>query len=125
MSTRACIFVAALVVALAPASLVAQSFTGTIAGTVNDPSGAVVPGVTVTMTQLDTGRQAVVTTTNEGRYVSEPLAIGTYHVEVSLTGFRSAVRSRIDLHIQETAIVDFTIEVGSVSEQEEVRASAP
>jgi hypothetical protein len=118
------IFIRALVVALVPAAAFAQSFTGTIAGTVKDASGAVVPGVTVTLMQLETGRQAVVITTNEGRYVSGPLAVGTYRVEASLTGFRSAVRTKIDVHIQETAIADFTLDVGSVSEQVEVQAAA-
>ena len=70
-------------------STFAQSFTGTVVGTVKDSSGAAIPNAAVTITSQQTGRQASVTADLEGRYTSLPLAPGEYRVEASLQGFRT------------------------------------
>ena len=62
----------------------AQTMTGTITGIVKDASGGVLPGVTVTMTQLETSRKETAVTDAEGRYTSGPLPLGTYRIEASL-----------------------------------------
>ena len=84
-----------LVCSLCPSILVAQSFTGTITGTIKDTSGAVVPRATVTITNQQTGRQETVVTDLEGRYTSLPLPPGEYRVEAGLQGFRRAARTDI------------------------------
>jgi hypothetical protein len=67
-----------LLFALLSAFLSGQSTTGTIVGSVTDPSGAVVPGVDVTVTDLGTNITTKATTDERGDYVVTPLAIGTY-----------------------------------------------
>jgi Carboxypeptidase regulatory-like domain/TonB-dependent Receptor Plug Domain len=103
----------------------AQSFTGNIVGTIKNPNGEVVPGVEVTITHLQTNRQATAVTNSEGYYASAPLPVGDYRVEAKHVGFRRAVRSGVNLLIQQTAVVDIQMEIGAVSEQVEVTAQAP
>ena len=114
-------FLALLVLA---SSAAAQTVTGTITGVIKDSSGAVLPGVTVTFTQVETSRQESVVTDRDGRYTSQPLQLGTYRVEAALSGFKSSVRAPIPLTIDDVARVDFTLEVGTVQEVVEVRAEA-
>src|SRR6516162_1809161 len=72
-------------------SLLAQSFRGTILGTVTDSSGAAVPGATVTIKNLDTGLTRVVTTSEDGSYAAPELPIGTYSVNVEKAGFKVGI----------------------------------
>ena len=119
---RRLILAAAVAAVSLPAS--AQTITGTITGIVKDASGGVLPGATVTMTQLETNRQETAVSDAEGRYASGPLALGTYRIEAGLSGFKSALRSGVTLTIDEVARVDFTLEVGAVQEVVEVSAEA-
>jgi len=113
------------IIACGALSLVgAQSFTGTISGTVKDPTGAVISGAQITITELKTNRQVTTTTNERGLYTSVPLPVGEYRVEASLSGFKGAVRSGIQLQVQENAVVDFILEIGAVSEKIEVVADA-
>ena len=59
---------------------------------VKDASGGVLPGVTVTMTQMETGRKETAVTDAEGRYTSIPLPLGTYRIEAALSGFKASAR---------------------------------
>ena len=102
----------------------AQTITGTITGIVKDSSGGVLPGVTITMTQAETGRHETVVSDTEGRYTSRPLPLGTYRVEASLSGFKGSARAGIPLTIDEIARIDFTLDVGAVAEIVEVAAQA-
>ena len=72
-------FCAALL--MSPSMLAAQSFTGTITGTIKDTSGGIVPRATVTITNQQTGREESVVTDLEGRYTSLPLPPGEYRVD--------------------------------------------
>ncbi|MEK7407589.1 MAG: TonB-dependent receptor [Acidobacteriota bacterium] len=103
----------------------AQSSTGTISGTVKDPTGAVIPNATITIVHLQTNRQVTATTTDRGQYVSLPLSVGSYRVEAALAGFKRAVRSGVTLEVQQNAQVDLTLEVGELAERVEVTANAP
>ncbi|MGE0128103.1 MAG: TonB-dependent receptor [Blastocatellales bacterium] len=103
----------------------AQSFTGSIVGTIKNPDGAVVPGAEVTITHDQTNRTVTATANGEGYYVSPPLPVGSYRVEAKMAGFRRAFRSGVTLQIQQTVVVDFTLELGAISEQVEVTAQAP
>ena len=118
-----CVVFCVLLVAC-PSRLHGQSFTGTITGTVKDASGAVIPQVTVTITNQQTERQETVTADLEGRYTSLPLPPGEYKVEAELQGFRRAAQSNVTVQINGTAVIDFTLEVGELTDAVEVSAVA-
>jgi len=113
---------AAVLLAAAPAY--AQTITGTITGIVKDASGGVLPGVTITMVQIQTDRKETATSDVQGRFTSAPLPLGDYRIEASLSGFKGAVRSGIALTVNDVARVDFVLEVGNVQEVVEVSAQA-
>jgi hypothetical protein len=98
--------------------------TGEIKGTAMDSTGAVVAGVTVTITNVQTGVNTVVTTNGQGIYDVPAVSVGLYKVTFSKAGFRSLVRDGITLEIQ-TIAVDGTLQVGSASEQVVVTGEAP
>src|SRR5260370_41124680 len=77
----------------------AQLDTGSIVGTITDPSGAVLPGVTVTATQLETGVATTAVTTDRGQYVFPSLKIGRYSVAAELTGVCRAGVGGVGLHV--------------------------
>jgi hypothetical protein len=98
--------------------------TGEIKGTAIDASGAVVAGVTVTITNVQTGVKTAVTTNTDGIYDVPDVALGQYKVSFSKVGFRTLVREGLTLQIQ-TIQVDATLQVGSISEQVVVTEDAP
>jgi hypothetical protein len=113
-----------LAVVVCPSLLHAQSFTGTITGTLKDPSGAVIPRATITITSEQTARQETTTSDLEGRYTSVPLAPGAYRVEATLPGFRGVARTGVTVQVNSTVVIDFTLEVGDLTDSVEVRADA-
>src|SRR5438105_10603751 len=86
-----------LLVLLAASSASAQTNTGQISGTIRDTSGGVLPGVTVTITNVNTGIARSEVTATNGFYVVPNLAVGTYSVAAELQGFRKAEKTGIDL----------------------------
>ena len=113
-----------VVLVVLPSTLFGQSYTGTIIGTLKDTSGAVIPAANVTITNQQTARTESTTTDIEGRYISVPLTPGVYRVEASLQGFRGAARPDITVQVNSTVVIDFTLEVGQLTDQVEVRADA-
>jgi Carboxypeptidase regulatory-like domain len=109
---------------LAPAFLSAQT-AATIVGTVTDPSGGAVPSVTVKVTNDGTGFVREVPTNEAGHYRVTPLNPGTYTVGVEVTGFKSQVRNGVVLQVAAVLAVDFTLELGEVTETIEVTGAAP
>ncbi|MBI4464893.1 MAG: carboxypeptidase regulatory-like domain-containing protein, partial [Acidobacteria bacterium] len=103
----------------------AQATTGTISGVVSDATGAVVPAASVTVRNVETGATRTLPTDAQGRYRAPNLSVGRYEVQVSLTGFQTAVRSGITLTVGQEAAVNFTLEVGQVTERVEVTGEAP
>src|ERR1700756_3863834 len=101
----------------------AQS-TAQINGTVKDQSGAVLPGVEVTVTQTDTGLKRSVPTDETGSYVLSNLPLGPYRLEAALPGFRMYVRTGITLQVDASPMINPVLEVGQVSESVEVKADA-
>lgn len=99
----------------------AQIDTGVLSGTVLDDTGAVVPGVDVSVLNTGTNYSINLTTNASGLYVSPPLAAGQYRIEVTLEGFRPAARE-VTLNIAERLAIDFTLQLGAVSEQVTVEA---
>jgi len=106
-------------------SLPAQMTTGNILGTVKDQSEAVLPGVTVTVTNVETGIVRTAVSGSRGEYRVPALAVGTYEVQASLAGFQSSIRKGITLNVGREAVVDFTLRVGDVTEQVTVTGEAP
>jgi hypothetical protein len=94
----------------------AQLDTGTIVGTVTDSSGAVLPGVTVTVTQEGTDVVLTTVTNASGQYIFPGLRVGRYTVAAELQGFRRGVRTDVSVSVQDRRGVDFELEVGVVTE---------
>jgi len=109
----------------ASVSTFAQKDAGTIAGTVRDPSGAIVSGAEVLVRDLDHGAELKVMTNVQGAYVAGPLRIGHYTVEAKHEGFRGVLVGPIELQVQQRAVLDLRLEVGNVKESVEVSAAAP
>ncbi len=106
-------------------SLSAQTTTGSIVGTVTDPSGAVIGAASITITNMDTNISVKATTDQAGNYVVTTLPIGRYSVTVEAAGFKKSVRSDITLNVQDRIRVDAALEVGAVTDTVEVQAAAP
>lgn len=102
---------------LFPAAVSAQTGTsGQIAGSVTDSNGAVVPEATVTVTKLDTGEKRSVTTTSDGNFSFANLAIGTYRLTITKTGFKETSVSNLVVNVSSTTRQDVTLQTGSISE---------
>lgn len=110
---------------LCAGTLFAQVETGRIIGTVRDQTGAVVPNAIVTLTHTLTNQSLDVTARGDGTYESPPLRIGEYRAVAAKEGFKRAVRTGITLQIQQTAVVDFALEVGAMSQEISISAAAP
>ncbi|HSU87903.1 MAG TPA: carboxypeptidase regulatory-like domain-containing protein, partial [Terriglobia bacterium] len=103
----------------------AQITTGTISGTVTDSTGAVVPGVIVTLKSVEKGITRTVRTDEGGRYRAPELALGSYEISAEASGFETVVRSGITLTVGREAVVDFTLQVGTITDKITVTGEAP
>ena len=101
----------------------AQTF-GEITGEVRDPSGALAPNAFVTTTNTATNAVRSTRTNEVGIYSFPALNPGTYQVKVEASGFQSMTRSNVELQVQQTARVDFTLIIGQASQMIEVSSSA-
>jgi carboxypeptidase family protein/TonB-dependent receptor-like protein len=99
--------------------------TARLSGTVRDNSGAVLPGVTITATQTDTGAVRTTVSDETGGYVLTNLPLGPYRLEVALQGFRTYVQTGIVLQVDAAPTVNPVLEVGSLEESVTVEAAAP
>src|SRR5580765_5343306 len=106
-------------------TLWSQKDAGSIAGTIRDASGATVQQAKVTVTEVDKGTSLVTTTGSSGEYVASPLPIGRYSLKVEKAGFKTAVTQAIELQVQQRAVVDISLQVGTISEQVTVSNVAP
>ncbi|HTW65098.1 MAG TPA: carboxypeptidase regulatory-like domain-containing protein [Bryobacteraceae bacterium] len=109
---------------LCAASVYAQ-VSGALSGTITDPSGAVVPGASVTATNTETGAAREAFADGQGRYQMSLLPAGQYEISAKKSGFREAVRTGIQLLVNQTATVDFTLQVGEAGQQITVKGDAP
>ena len=115
-----CVFIALL----AMARLDAQVLYGSIVGTVQDASGAAVPGAKVTATNKATGQQREATANDAGNYNFVAVQPGEYEVKVSREGFKSGVESNVNVTANSTVRVDMSLTVGQVNESVTIEASA-
>jgi hypothetical protein len=109
--------------ALAPQAF-GQTF-GEISGLVSDTSGASIPGAAITVTNTQTNLVRTGESNEVGNYNFPALPPGTYSVRVEKQGFQAEVRGGIELQVQQTARIDFRLNLGSVSETVEVTGGAP
>ncbi len=90
--------------------------SGQITGNVTDVNGAIVPGATVTVTQIETGAKRTITTNNDGNYSIANVEIGTYRLSVSKTGFKETSVSNVVVNVSNTTRQDIVLQAGAVSE---------
>ena len=102
--------------------LVAQTFRGTILGTVTDPSGYVVAGATVKVRNVGTGLERTTTTSADGSYSFPELPIGTYTVTVTQPGFQAFVATGVTVNVATDHRVDAALKTGQVATKVEVSA---
>src|SRR5271169_849943 len=114
----------ALVAAFVPGMSWAQEATARITGTVSDASGAVIPGVQVTVTNTATQVSREVTSDHDGLYQVLALPIGVYKVTATRQGFRTVVSGEYKLLINQALRIDIKMEVGAASEKIDVGAEA-
>jgi hypothetical protein len=113
-------------VAIAPfAAAQSQATNGTIEGAILDSSGAVLPGVTVTLTNIETGAQRVVVSNEQGAYRAPLLPLGTYRVTAELEGFRRYEQTGIRLSAGQSAVINVTMGLGDITEVVSVTADSP
>ncbi|HSL21537.1 MAG TPA: TonB-dependent receptor [Vicinamibacterales bacterium] len=119
-------FIALGILLFGAASLgTAQEITGTITGTVMDETGGVLPGVTVVVKHVETGRAWEVITTETGVYTASLLPIGAYEVSAEMTGFRKFLRTGLQLSVNDRLRVDVRLRAGDIAETVEVMAESP
>ena len=110
---------------LIPSLAAAQATTGEITGRVEDSAGAIVPGVTVTAENRDTGFMRSTLTNGEGDYLIALLPPGRYNVGAELQGFKRAVRENVLVSVGTRLTLHLLLEVGGVTEQVLVTATTP
>src|SRR5690348_15824528 len=97
---------------------------GQISGVVSDPSGAVIPNASVTVTNTGTNGARTAITNSDGLYVFPDLVPGNYNVQASAQGFSTVIKQNNVLQVQQNATVNFTLEVGQATQTVEVAANA-
>ena len=117
------LFVLLLITTMTCGAVRAQA-TAQISGSVQDPSGAVLPGVEIMATQTETGIVRMTVSNETGYYVLPNLPLGPYRLEAALPGFRTFVQTGIVLQVNSSPTINVTLQVGQVSEQVQVEANA-
>jgi len=119
----AAIFLCLFALATLPAW--SQQVSAAIAGRVTDPSGSTIPGAKVTAIDIERGSVFTTLTNNEGIYDLPRIPVGTYNVKVEGQGFQAAQQSNVLLVLNQTARLDFQLQIGSATQSVEVSGSAP
>lgn len=121
---RPSFFLAAILVLLSAAPSLAQRSTATLRGTVTDATGAVLPGVAVTATQVETGVARTTVTNQSGIFFLPELPVGRYNVVAELAGFKTTTVTGVTLRVADEGTVDFEMQPGGIEEAVTVEASA-
>src|SRR5712664_1130253 len=103
----------------------AQVTTADLVGTIKDSSGAVVPGVTVALTNETTGVSRSATTSDGGTYIFTSLQPGRYTLTAEIAGLRKVDRTGVELQVNQRAQIDLDLEIGLVSESVRIEGTAP
>jgi uncharacterized membrane protein YvbJ len=108
----------------APASFAQQVF-GSIYGTVTDASAGAVPGAKVSITDQNKGTKSEIVTNTDGNFSKDRLIPGLYTITVEVAGFTKQLAKDVQVSVDASTRVDFSLKVGQVTEQIEVTAAAP
>jgi Carboxypeptidase regulatory-like domain len=124
-SAARCLCGVGLVFALALTPVPAQTGANTgLTGRVTDPTGAVIPGATVTLTKVDTGEQRILTTNSSGDWEARFLSPGIYRLRFEGTGFKKLMRDGITVTTAEMATANVRLELGTVDQTIEISSNA-
>ncbi|MFZ0590640.1 MAG: carboxypeptidase-like regulatory domain-containing protein [Bryobacteraceae bacterium] len=110
-------------VLLLPPPILSQTF-GEITGHVTDSSGASVPLATTSLTNTATNAVRTAITTDAGDYSFPSVPPGTYNVKVEHSGFKAAASNGVIVQVQQSVRLDFTLQVGELSQSVEIAATA-
>ena len=110
--------------AVTPVAGQSQAINGSIEGTIKDSSGAVLPGVTVTLHHADTGTDRTVVTNASGVFRAPLLPLGMFKVSASLEGFKAYEQTGIDVRAGSSIVLNLTMEVGALTETVSVSADS-
>jgi hypothetical protein len=114
-----------MLIACLATGLVAQDISGTIGGTILDPSGATVPSAKVTITNTDRNQVLrTITTDPSGTYSAPLIPVGQYSVKVEVKGFKTETRTGIAVNVNDDLKINITLQVGSMTDVVTVEASA-
>jgi hypothetical protein len=105
-------------------SFAASAQTATVVGTVTDPSGSVVPSVTITATHVETGQVRTTKASDAGQYLFADIPIGHYNIKAEASGFGIAQQNDIVLNVGDRARIDFALKMGAATETITVEADA-
>src|SRR5881296_2727623 len=114
-----------VLIALGTCLSFAQTSTATILGVVRDASGALIPGVSITVKHTESGLTRTAISSERGAYSMPLLPVGAYEITTTMPGFKQAVRTGINLVVGQEAVVDLTLEVGANAETVTVSEEAP
>jgi hypothetical protein len=114
-----------LTLLLSPIAAGAQTVTGTLLGNVTDEAGLGVPGVTVTITEVNTNITSTTVTNESGYYIFSSLKDGVYRVAAEISGFKRSVREGVEVQVNTTRRVDLKLEVGVLEESITVVGATP
>ncbi len=106
-----------LVFMLCGSLAMAQLTQGTISGVIRDETGAVMPGVDLSLTNVATGVGRNTVSDDEGRYAAPNLQVGEYQIRAELPGFRTTILEGIELTVGQRAVVDLILQIGEVTEE--------
>jgi hypothetical protein len=125
MRSRSVAFLFAIFVFIFASTAHAQTFRGSIQGTVTDSSGAAIPGARVKVFSSGTGLSRSLGTNDQGAYVANELPLGTYSVTVEKQGFRTTTLNGIPVSVGSPARADIKLDAGTVQEVVQVNADVP
>src|SRR6185437_511077 len=114
-----------LITTLCATTVFAQLDTGRITGTVFDPSGAIVPGATVTLTNTGTNAAQSMKSTSTGTYSFSGVRPGTYSLRAEAPGFQTFIADGLQIHVQQAFTEDVHLATGTISQQVTVTAATP
>jgi len=107
-----------------PAASFAQGYFGTVTGVLTDPTGAVIAGAKVTLTDQDKGYAFNATSDSAGRYLFRSIPPGTYSVTAEVAGFEKSVRTGIRVDVNQNATSNIKLKISSSSQTVEVKSQS-
>jgi Carboxypeptidase regulatory-like domain/TonB-dependent Receptor Plug Domain len=117
------LFLVVLLALAIPSAMLAQQYSGTVTGTVTDPTGASVAGAAVTATNVGTNATYQATTSDAGVYTFAQLPVGTYDVSVKTSSFKESIAKGVEVHTSTVTEANMALQLGAASEVVSVEAS--